>query len=158
MADNYLERKFEEYNNPSNVSRRKPQKKIKARRALIVGLHSDMANVIEHSLRMIGHSVLVADSLPSNDDKFEIVISSPSFACDCVRFVLNNSAATNYGRMVVVGQIDDLRELSAKFANANFTINMIEYSESTDLQNIARTCRIFVADENGFLNGNTLSV
>ncbi|MBP5364798.1 MAG: hypothetical protein J6Y82_02605 [Bacteroidales bacterium] len=162
MADNYLERKFEEHYSQS-VAKRRPTKRIKVRRALVFGLPEPMAQAVSHSLRMLGHTVVVADALTeSAQSDYDIFISSAEKADECAAFLqktdVNNCRKDRYSRFVVVGRNEDWESIKVKFTGLCETVNCISFNQNTDCQNIAKACRIFISDENSFINGNVLCI
>lgn len=162
MADNYLERKFEEHNSVS-AAKRRPTKRIKMRRALVFGLPEPMAQAVSHSLRMLGHSVVVANALTESEQSdYDIFISSIEKADECAFFLrktdLNNCRKDRYSRFVVVGQSEDWEPIKAKYAVLCETVNYISSNQNADFKNVAKACRIFIADENSFIDGNVLRV
>lgn len=161
MADNYLERKFEEHNNTPIRLKYHQQKKIITRKVLLYSLREDERIAIEHSLKMLGHIVASQSSIPNDDVDYEIIITSSNKAIDSALWLSSreNLNANKIYRFVVIGNKVDLSEIIGILSTIkNCTANAVQYNELTDMNNLARACRIFISDENTFINGNILKI
>lgn len=162
MADNYLERKFEEYYSGISSSTRKCNRRPFTKRQIIVfGLNNEISDTIIHSLSMLGHKAWSTDNLniTKNIDAIIIDVNSTEKNADRIQTLLKNP---KYHRCIVVGQDIDFvnitDSLKTLFIDDVYTINCVNITPTATNENIARACRIFIADENVFLTNNTLTI
>lgn len=163
MADNYLERKFDEYYSTPTPQKRKVGHIQSRRNIAIVGLSNDIfANSIEHSLRMLGHKtcILNYDNFQDNTTLFDTIITTSKNAEPlALHFINHHSDSSKHGyRFIVIDNKPNTEAIVQLFQSTDIAINFIHISATTKAENLALTCRIFLADEYSFLNKNTLYI